>query len=55
MKPYEFNEVFEKWFAENVQPTITNPSMIYVTKSIMEKSFLAGYVIGAGEKTKSDQ
>lgn len=46
MKVHEFDKLFEEWFKLNIEPSITNPSMVYTTKSIMEKSFLAGYTMG---------
>lgn len=46
MNEYEFNPIFEKWFEEHIEPTIENTSMIFVTKSIMEKAFIAGYETG---------
>lgn len=38
-----FDEEFEKWFEEHIAPTITNPAMVFVTKSIMEQAYIAGY------------
>lgn len=46
METYQFDPLFEKWFEEEIEPTITNPSMVFVTKSIMEKAFIAGYEFG---------
>ena len=46
METHQFDPLFEKWFEEEIEPTITNPSMVFVTKSIMEKAFIAGYEFG---------
>ena len=46
METHKFDPLFEKWFEEEIEPTIANPSMVFVTKSIMEKAFLAGYEFG---------
>lgn len=47
METHKFDPLFEKWFEEEIEPTITtNQSMVFVTKSIMEKAFLAGYEFG---------